>query len=152
MNTTGLIVTVAVLVAASGFALWWNGRSGRVRTVDDSSSARPIERLAELAQGPVTLVQFSAEVCSQCAATRRLLTKMTDAQPGVTHVELDVADELEAVRELDVRRTPTTFVVDGSGSIVYRVSGVPRQVELAAAIDGLLSDGRAVPATAAEIE
>lgn len=152
MNTTGVIVTVIALLVASVFALWWRARSGRVTSVTGGDSSPQVNRLADLAEGRITLIQFSAEVCSQCAATRRLLTKVSGQYDEVSHVEVDVTQELDAVRELDIRRTPTTFVVTGDGAIAFRVSGVPREDELTAAITGLLSTERDAHAAVSEVE
>ena len=53
---------------------------------------------------------------------------------GVTHVELDVADRVDLVRALDVRRTPTTFLLGPDGRIASRASGPPRKDEVLAAL------------------
>ena len=60
--------------------------------------------------------------------------------PGVKHVDLDVDDHLELVRELDVQRTPTIFVLDAQGAIVKRAAGQPRKADVIAAL------GEAIPA------
>jgi hypothetical protein len=42
---------------------------------------------------------------------------------GVAHVEVDAEANLELVRRLDIRRTPTVLVLGPDGEIVRRASG-----------------------------
>jgi hypothetical protein len=64
--------------------------------------------------------------------------------PGVTYVEIDAETHLDAVRQLGVLRTPTTFVLDKRGNVVRRASGQPRKADVIAAV-GLAVD--TAPAT-----
>ena len=88
------------------------GRAGRRRR-------RRRERAAEAdLGGPLgeraTLVQFSSAFCQPCRATRRVLDEVSRTVPGVAHVEVDAESNLELVRRLDVRRTPTVLVLDAA--------------------------------------
>jgi len=56
---------------------------------------------------------------------------MTD---GVAHVEIDAESRLDLVRLLDVRRTPTVFVLGPDGQIARRASGQPRKADVIAAL------------------
>lgn len=85
-----------------------------------------------------TLVQFSTAFCSPCRATRRILTEVADLVDGVSHVEIDAESRLDLVRRLDVRRTPTTFVLDPAGQITHRASGQPRKADVIAALGAVL--------------
>ncbi|GAA5085551.1 thiol-disulfide isomerase/thioredoxin [Thermocatellispora tengchongensis] len=88
------------------------------------------DRLGERA----TLVQFSTAFCQPCRATRRVLAEVAAMVPGVAHVEIDAESRLDLVRELNVVRTPTVFVLDASGAIVKRASGTPRKADVIAAL------------------
>ena len=81
-----------------------------------------------------TLVQFSTAFCQPCRATRRVLADVSATVPGVAHVELDAESQLDLVRRLDVRRTPTVLVLDAAGRVVRRASGQPRTVDVVAAL------------------
>jgi thiol-disulfide isomerase/thioredoxin len=81
-----------------------------------------------------TLLQFSSSFCAPCRATRQLLADVAARTDGVAHVEVDVADRLDLVRLLDVRRTPTTFVLGPRGEITRRASGLPRRDQVMAAV------------------
>ncbi len=85
-----------------------------------------------------TLVQFSSAFCAPCRATRRILTDVAGMTDGVTHVEIDAESRLDLVRRLDVRRTPTTFVLGPDGRVTHRASGQPRKADVIAALGAVL--------------
>ena len=125
-----MAVAVLVLAAAAGVA--WRRRDGRLK-----SARQPALSAADLgrALGPrATLLQFSSSFCAPCRATRQLLADVAERTDGVAHVEVDVADRLDLVRLLDVRRTPTTFVLGPRGEITRRASGLPRRDQVVAAV------------------
>ena len=140
-STVAALVVAGALAAATGFGLWWRGRNGRVLAVDGSSEV-PAERIGadELAAAGgaigerATLVQFSSAFCQPCRATRRILDEVAGMVDGVSHVEIDAESHLDLVRRLGVLRTPTVFVLDASGAIVKRASGLPRKADVIAAL------------------
>jgi thiol-disulfide isomerase/thioredoxin len=81
-----------------------------------------------------TLVQFSSAFCAPCRATRRILADVAGMTDGVSHIEIDAESRLDLVRELNVLRTPTVFVLAEDGRIVRRASGQPRKPDVIAAI------------------
>ncbi|GAA4543171.1 thioredoxin family protein [Pseudonocardia xishanensis] len=134
---TGLIVVVAVLVAATVFGLVQRARSGRVRTSGGSSSPNGWV-LTGSDPGPadrVLLLQLSSPICAPCRQTAALLDEVAADAPGVRHVEIDVADRPDVARELSVMRTPTTVGFDRTGRELLRISGVPRRAQLLAALE-----------------
>lgn len=147
--TTGLIVLVAVLAAASAFGLWRRKVDGAIREVDETGHVQhghhePMDpdHVAHLTAkdigedlGPTaTLVQFSSAFCQPCRATRTILGQVTELVDGVTHVEIDAEEHLDLVRRLGVLRTPTVFVLDEHGAIRKRASGTPRKADVIAAL------------------
>ncbi len=150
----GLIVLVAVLLAATGFGLWRRLTDGRIRGVGPAArgasgtSASPEQDVTPLLTAAeigdqlgdrATLVQFSTAFCQPCRATRRILSEVAEQVPGVRHVEVDAEAHLDLVRRLDVMRTPTVFVLDGAGRVVRRAVGQPRKADVVAAL------GEAIP-------
>jgi thiol-disulfide isomerase/thioredoxin len=147
-----LVVLVVVLLAATAFGLWRRRQDGRIRGVDPVRGAdghaeahddgrerlSPIDLGAELG-ARATLVQFSTAFCAPCRATRRVLGEVAEQVDGVAHVEIDAEGHLDLVRRLDVRRTPTVFVLDSTGAVVRRAVGQPRTADVVAAL------GEAVP-------
>lgn len=125
-------MAVAALVLAAVGGVLWRRRDGRLK----GARQRPLA-VTDLGQ-PLgtkgTLLQFSSSFCAPCHAASVLLAEVAERSEGVSHVEIDVADRLDLVRLLDVRRTPTVFVLGPHGQIARRASGVPRRDELAAAL------------------
>jgi thiol-disulfide isomerase/thioredoxin len=137
---TALWVLLGVLAASSAAGLWWRRRSGSLRASSRVVAADPWTPLGVAMGERATLVQFSSAFCQPCRATRRVLLEVVDLVPGVTYTEVDAETHLDAVRELGVLRTPTTFVLDTHGHVVRRASGQPRKADVIAAI-GLAVDG-----------
>ena len=104
-------------------------------TAESQALAAAIEgRLGERA----TMVQFSSAFCQPCRATRRILEEVTVLVPGVSHVEIDAEDNLDLVRALDIRRTPTVLFLDARGQVRKHASGQPRKADVIAALGELM--------------
>jgi thiol-disulfide isomerase/thioredoxin len=139
VSWTGAVVLLAVL-AVTALAAWWlrarNGAlrapeqpyDGGLRAVFDGLGVRP--DAADL-----TVVQFSTAFCAPCRATKARLEQLQTTRPGLAVVHVDAESHLDAVRELDVRRTPTLFYLDRSGRLIGRSSGAPRPEELTALVE-----------------
>jgi thiol-disulfide isomerase/thioredoxin len=137
---TGLLLLTVVLLLTTAAGLVHRSRSGRVRETAPDGSLRAL--LDELGQAPgerATLLQFSSAFCAPCRATRRILGEVTELVPGVVHVEVDAEKHLDLVRRLDIRKTPTTLVLDARAVEVKRASGQPRKADVLAAL------GQALP-------
>ena len=122
----------AVLVLATVAAFALRRRDGRLKGTREQTLT-----MAELGQPlgtRATLLQFSSSFCAPCRAARQLLADVAARDVGVAHVEIDVADRLDLVRRLDVRRTPTVFVLGPQGQITRRASGLPRREDVLAAV------------------
>jgi thiol-disulfide isomerase/thioredoxin len=135
---TGVLVVAVTLAVATALGLWWQRRSGRLeRTTPARGADRtllgPADLDAQLGER-ATLVQFSTVFCQPCRATRRVLDEVSALVPGVAHVEVDAESNLDLVRRLDVRRTPTVLVLDADGAVVRRASGPPRKADVLAAL------------------
>jgi thiol-disulfide isomerase/thioredoxin len=132
---TGVYVAVAVLVLATAFGLVWRSRDGVLRRREGERVQRlgAAELGRELGE-KATLVQFSSAFCAPCRATRRILTDVAAMVDGVAHVEIDAEAHLDLVRRLNIIRTPTVLVLDASGGIVRRGSGLPRKADIVAAL------------------
>lgn len=168
---TGLWVLLGVLVIATAFGLWFQRANGRVRDAGGSSarsapngavpmvgpddppaSIEPEEvtpemaALAEALDGRLgekaTMVQFSSAFCQPCRATRRILEEVSVLVPGVSHVEIDAEENLDLVRVLDIRRTPTVLFLDRTGAVRKQASGQPRKADVIAALGELMPEDR----------
>ncbi len=157
----GLAVVVVVLAAATAFGIWFGKVSGKIKDagpkpvplgvvpagdddppVDIEPADLRAEALAAALTGRlgarVTVVQFSSAFCQPCRATRRILEEVTAMVPGVAHVEIDAEDNLDLVRALDIRRTPTVLFLDAEGVVRKQASGLPRKADVIAAIGELV--------------
>jgi thiol-disulfide isomerase/thioredoxin len=155
----GLIAIVCALVMATAFGLFWQYRNGRIRQVsgagaDEGSAMTAMPAAPDvsasnegaLTQADIgaelgsraTLVQFSSAFCAPCRATKRILADVAVMVDGVAHVEIDAESRLDLVRRLDVRRTPTTFVLGPDGRVTHRASGQPRKADVIAALGAVL--------------
>jgi thiol-disulfide isomerase/thioredoxin len=160
---TGVWVLLAVLAVATGFGVWFRRTSGRITdrkvpvtqsgvvpATDDDPPVdiepdEPTPQSAALAAAldgrlgeRATMVQFSSAFCQPCRATRRILEEVTVLVPGVSHVEIDAEDNLDLVRLLDIRRTPTVLFLDADGVVRKHASGQPRKADVIAALGDLM--------------
>ncbi|MFR9730407.1 TlpA family protein disulfide reductase [Saccharopolyspora sp. MS10] len=145
---TGWIALLVAVAAALGYGLFWRSREGRVRPAGKNGAAAGVapavpdhlpdglrDRLGPPGDGAgVTLLQLSSAFCAPCRHTRLLLSHLAERTEGVRHVEVDLTDHPEWSTPLRVHRTPTTLALDGAGRELFRVGGVPRREELAAAL------------------
>jgi thiol-disulfide isomerase/thioredoxin len=151
-----VIVGIVVLVGATAFGLARRRTDGRLRVLSGKrfrglrpsgspETGRPPRqngkqrRLTDADLGTslgerATLLQFSSSFCAPCRATRQVLAGIASTTEGVAHVEIDVADRVDLVRTLDVRRTPTVFLLGPDGQITTRASGAPRREDVLAAL------------------
>jgi len=129
-----VVAAVLALATVGGLAL---RRDGQLAAASRPGAPQPSLTGAELGQplgSRATLLQFSSSFCAPCRAARQLLADVAARDTGVTHVEIDVADRLDLVRRLDVRRTPTVFVLGPQGQVTRRASGLPRREDVVAAV------------------
>ena len=139
VSDVGAIVLVAALVLCAAAAWWLRARDGAVKDVAEPDGDRDVlavlERLgARPADADLTVIQFSTAFCGPCRATRARLEHLQGAHAGLAVVHVDAEQQLDAVRELDVRRTPTLFYVGRDGGLLGRSSGAPRAEELTALV------------------
>jgi thioredoxin-like negative regulator of GroEL len=56
----------------------------------------------------------------------RALSQIEYRNGGVVHAEVDITDRLDLAAHFKVSQTPTVFILNPLGKIVFRVSGVPK--------------------------
>lgn len=125
--TPGLVALALVL------GLAYRSLGGRGRKVVNSEVI-DLKRLGATKQGlPVkafgksaTLLQFSAQYCAICPGVSKALGKLEYRHGNLKHIEVDITDRLELAAHFNINQTPTTFVLNSKGEIVYRVSGAPK--------------------------
>jgi thioredoxin-like negative regulator of GroEL len=150
MTVPGSLAIVAgVLAIATVLGLLLRSRTGRARVV--TSRASDATTVADLASREAfgtaaTLLQFSTPTCARCPATARQLDavaasrSMAQGPDRVRRIEIDLAERPELARRFDVMQTPTVLLVDGTHTVRARFGGPPRQPELVAALDAVLTE------------
>lgn len=144
-----MIAVVVTLAVAGLVGAVWRARQGRFRaarrirsaaaTSASESGPRALDRQlldglgVELGER-ATLLQFSSAFCQPCRATRRVLARVSEAVPGVAHIDVDAEANLEAVRALGISSTPTTLILDSRGREAQRATGTPRIEHVLAAL------------------
>ncbi|QWS34903.1 TlpA family protein disulfide reductase [Curtobacterium aetherium] len=151
MTVAGSLAIVAgVLAIATVIGLLLRSRTGRARVA--TSRASDATTVADLASREAfgtaaTLLQFSTPTCARCPATARQLdavaaSRSTKAEgpDRVRRIEIDLAERPDLARRFDVMQTPTVLLVDGEHTVRARFGGPPRQPELVAALDAVLTE------------
>jgi hypothetical protein len=131
-----LLPIAIVLALATAYGLWYQRSRGKVVVKSDKGLIAP--SMIGVALGSrATVVQFSSAFCSPCRATRMLLEDVTEVMSDVVYVEIDAEANLELVRTLDIRSTPTTLFLDGNGHEVGRAMGAPKRDQVLGAISAI---------------
>jgi thiol-disulfide isomerase/thioredoxin len=138
-----LAVLVGVLIVVA-LGRWWQQRNDRVVTVaaDTSVDAPQLqaEQLAALGldlQGAESAaVLLGSPTCAPCDTVKDILRDLATERSGFRWAYADAADHLGLAQEHRVMRVPTLFVIEPSGRILARTSGVPRPELLREVLDG----------------
>ena len=97
-----------VLVAATGFGIWYQRTRGEFRKKKTVNGPKLTAAIVGTELGSrATMVQFSSAFCTPCRATKVLLEDMVKTMPDVHYAHIDAESHLELVRKLDIRSTPT---------------------------------------------
>ena len=85
----------------------------------------------------LTILQFSTTFCSECRAAKAIVKSVVADLPGVTYLEIDAESNLELVRRVDIRSTPTTIFLDKAGFEIARAKGAHKRDQLVKVITAL---------------
>jgi thiol-disulfide isomerase/thioredoxin len=139
--SSGAYVLLAVLVLSAAFGIYRKVSDGKLR----EEIVPPLQGLTEHLHldhdhpPQVTFLQFSSEFCQPCRVTTKLLDEVTNSFPAICHIELDVVEHMDLVKTYGITRTPTTLIIDKSGTVNFRATGVPKKAELTAAVTDLVN-------------
>lgn len=139
---TGIVVLLLAAFVAVAFGLYRRHVDGRFVARADAEPTTWDRVVAATGEEPgerATLVQFSSAFCAPCRTTRVVLADVAAQEQGVRHVEVDAERHLDLVRALDVRRTPTTLILDATGHEVLRAAGAPQKRQVLAALSSTTS-------------
>lgn len=129
---------VIVLALAMAFGLWYTRTRGEFRKKKTVNGPKLDAGVIGVELGTcVTMVQFSSAFCSPCRATKALLEDMVKTMPDVRYAHIDAEANLELVRKLDIRSTPTTLFLNSEGVEVGRAMGTPKRSQVLAAVNAI---------------
>ena len=133
MNSPLLLLILLVLATGIGYRM--KATQGRIkRKAGLQISAAEI---GTSFGARATVIQFSTTFCSSCRAAKVLISDVVSKQSDIKYVEIDAESNLELVRKLDIRSTPTTIFVDKKGIEIARAIGAPKRDQITAAINRL---------------
>lgn len=141
MNPALVGVLLLGLVAASTvLGIAWRASQGKARAVNATTvvSAADLPGADRLGSG-ATLLQFSTEVCSPCRATHAVLDGIATELNTVTHVDLDVTHRPDLAARYRIMQTPTTLILDHTGTVRARIGGAARRDTVRAELDRILT-------------
>ena len=129
--------TLALLLVATVAGLAYkllHGRGHKVKSQEliDLSKLKATNNglpLLELGK-KATLVQFTTAYCGQCPGVRRTLSQLAYRTGGLEFCEVDITERLDVAAHFNISQTPTVFVLDPKGRLVFRVGGVPKMQQL----------------------
>jgi thiol-disulfide isomerase/thioredoxin len=124
------LILIGLVAAATVLGLIWRASQGRVRLATGSIDG------VELG-GQATLLQLSSEVCAPCRATAKVLEGIQD--DGVRHVEVDIADRPDLASRFNILQTPTTLILDATGTVRARIGGAVRRDIVIAELERVLA-------------
>ena len=78
----------------------------------------------------LTILQFSTTFCSECRTAKAIVKDVVKDSKDITYIEVDAESNLELVRKVDIRSTPTTIFLDSNGFEIARAKGAPKRDQL----------------------
>jgi len=134
-SLTPLVIVLALAIA---FGVWYTRSRGEFRKKKTINGPKLDAAIVGVELGSrVTMVQFSSAFCSPCRATKALLEDMVKSMPDVRYAHIDAESNLELVRKLDIRSTPTTLFLNSDGIEVGRAMGTPKRSQVLAAVNAI---------------
>ena len=85
----------------------------------------------------LTILQFSTTFCSECRTAKAIVQDVVKPYKDISYVEVDAESNLDLVRRVEIRSTPTTIFLDSKGFEVARAKGAPKRDQLIKAIKAI---------------
>ena len=129
------LLLVFVLISASGIGIYYQRRAGVIKR-KKRLRLSPAELGSDYGDR-ATIVQFSTTFCSSCRAAKALISNVVKDQSDISYLEVDAESNLDLVRRVEIRSTPTTFFLDKQGFEIARATGAPKRDQLIKVISSL---------------
>ena len=133
MNNSLLLLSLLSFLVIFGY--WQKLRHGKLKKVNglSISAAEINQKLGKKA----TIIQFSTTFCSECRTAKAIVKDVVKDYKDITYVEVDAESNLNLVRRVDIRSTPTTIFLDSKGFEIARAKGAPKRDQLIKAIKAI---------------
>ena len=134
---TSLIATLGLLALGVIGGITFKVLQGKGRKVS-SKEIVDLEKLKASSNGlpateygkKATLVQFSTSYCGQCPGVKRTLSQLEYRLGGLSFAEVDITERLDVAAHFNINQTPTVFLLNDKGHLIYRMGGVPKMNQL----------------------
>jgi thiol-disulfide isomerase/thioredoxin len=133
MNSPLLLLMLLALATGIGFRI--RATQGRIK--ENKGLQISAAEIGTAFGRRATVVQFSTTFCSACRAAKALISDVVSKRDDVKYVEIDAESNLELVRKLNIKSTPTTIFIDATGFEIARAVGAPKRDQVTAAINRL---------------
>ena len=130
-----LLLLLIVLALATGIGFRLKATQGRIKQKKGLQISE--SEIGSSLGDRATVLQFSTTFCSSCRAAKVLISDVVSKRSDVKYVEIDAESNLELVRRLDIRSTPTTLFLDKKGFEIARAVGAPKRDQITTAINRL---------------
>jgi thiol-disulfide isomerase/thioredoxin len=117
------------------FGYSWKRSHGELKK-ENGLSISEVELNQKLGK-KATIVQFSTTFCSECRTAKAIINDVVKDLEEITLVEVDAESNLDLVRRVDIRSTPTTIFLDSKGFEIARAKGAPKRDQLIKAIKAI---------------
>jgi thiol-disulfide isomerase/thioredoxin len=135
MNMSNSIFLFLILGICLIIGISWRINLGKVKSKVRSSI---LESELGVELGKLgTVVVFTTTFCSECRTTKAIVKDVVKDYKEVTYVEVDAESNLDLVRRVDIRSTPTTIFLDSKGFEIARAKGAPKRDQLIKAIKAI---------------
>ena len=134
MNNSPLLLLI-LLALATGIGFRIRATQGRIK--EKKGLQISAAEIGTAFGRRATVVQFSTTFCSACRAAKALISDVVSKRDDVKFVEIDAESNLELVRKLNIKSTPTTIFIDATGFEIARAVGAPKRDQVTAAINRL---------------
>ena len=126
MNNLLLLLSLLFFLVALGSL--WKLRHGKLKNMNGLSISE-VELNQKLGK-KATIVQFSTTFCTECRTAKAIVKDVVKEYKDVIYVEVDAESNLDLVRRVDIRSTPTTIFLDSKGFEIARAKGAPKRDQL----------------------
>ena len=126
MNNLLLLLSLLFFLVALGSL--WKQRHGNLKKMNGLSISE-VELNQNLGK-KATIVQFSTTFCTECCTAKAIVKDVVKDYKDVIYVEVDAESNLDLVRRVDIRSTPTTIFLDSKGFEIARAKGAPKRDQL----------------------